>query len=369
VAAVTPAESSAARVVVFGLGGTIAMTPASTGGVTPTLSPQQLLDAVPGLSDTGVDLDVVAFRSRPGASLTFDDLTQLAGAIREHLTAAAAGVVVTQGTDTIEETAYLLDLLHDQPQPVVVTGAMRNPTLAGADGPANLLAAVQVAASPSARDLGCLVVLADEIHAAAQVRKTHSTSPGTFASPNGGPLGHLVEGTPVIINRPATRHVIPAPPAGATLPRVGLYTATLGDDGALLADATARLDALIVAGFGVGHVPDTWLDVLTELAARIPVVLTSRTGAGPVLTATYGFPGSERDLISRGLIPAGLLDPYKARILVHLTLTAGADRATVAAAVHAAGRGAAASWPWHAVGDTADRPHEREPLPPCAAAS
>jgi L-asparaginase len=338
---------SVVRVVVLGLGGTIAMTAGATGGVTPTLSPQQLLDAVPGLAGTGVAFDVVAFRSRPGAALTFDDLDQLTGAIREHLTAGVDGVVVTQGTDTIEETAYLLDLLHDQPQPVVVTGAMRNPTLAGADGPANLLAAVQVAAGSRARGLGCLVVFADEIHAAARVRKTHSTSPGTFVSPNGGPLGYVVEGTPTIITRPVARHVVPTPPGGLGRPRIGLYTATFGDDGALLHDFAAHLDGLVTAGFGAGHVPESWLDVLTELAGRMPVVLASRTGAGSVLTGTYGFAGSERDLISRGLIPAGLLDPYKARILLHVALAAGADAASVAAAFQAVGGlGDPASWPW-----------------------
>jgi L-asparaginase len=356
VAAATSAVPSPARVVVFGLGGTIAMTAAGTGGVTPTLSPQQLLAAVPGLDATGTSLDTVAFRSRPGASLTFADLTELAASIRDQLAGGATGAVITQGTDTIEETAYLLDLLHDRPEPVVVTGAMRNPTLAGADGPANLLAAVQVAASPHTRDLGCLVVLADEIHAAVRVRKTHSTSPATFASPTGGPLGYLIEGTPVILHRPTHRHVIPAPPAGAA-PRVALYTATLGDDGALLAELGSRVDGLVVAGFGVGHVPDTWLDTLTALAARISVILASRTGAGPVLTATYGFPGSERDLITRGLIPAGLLDPYKARILLHLALTHGADHATVTAAFRAAGNTDPAvgqpAWPWTAANMTA----------------
>ena len=355
-AATTPADSSAVRVVVFGLGGTIAMTTADTGGVTPTLSPKQLLDAVPGLDALDVDLDIVAFRSRPGASVTFDDVTELAAAIRGRLTSGAAGVVVTQGTDTIEETAYLLDLLHDQPQPVVVTGAMRNPTLAGADGPANLLAAVEVAASPDMRNLGCLVVFADEIHAAARVRKTHSTSPATFASPNGGPLGYLIEGTPTVIVRRLARHIIPTPPASAPLPRVGIYTATLGDDGALISAVSASLDGLVVAGFGAGHVPDSWLDVLTELAVRIPVVLASRTGAGPVLTGTYGFPGSERDLIARGLVPAGLLDPYKARVLLTLAIAAGADRGTLAAAVHAAGSvSGTASWPWPSPGTAADR--------------
>src|SRR5687767_1997084 len=159
---------------------------AGDSGAAPSLSAEQLVAAVPGLTGSGVDLDVVSFRGLPGASLGFDDLTALAAAIRDH---EADGFVVTQGTDTIEESAYLLDLLHTGDEPVVVTGAMRNPSLAGADGPANVLAAIRTAADPAARGLGCLVVFADEIHAACRVRKTHAMSPGTFRSPNGGPLG------------------------------------------------------------------------------------------------------------------------------------------------------------------------------------
>jgi L-asparaginase len=114
-----------------------------------------------------------------------------------------------QGTDTIKESAYLLDLYNPGTQPIVITAAMRIPTLAGADGPANLVAAVQIAASDAARHLGCLVVLANEIHVALRLRKTPHR-PATFHSPNGGPLGYLVEGQPCLLNALPSRIVVPS---------------------------------------------------------------------------------------------------------------------------------------------------------------
>ena len=329
-------DSTARRVIVLGLGGTIAMTATSSGGVAPSLSAEQLIDAVPGLAGTGITVAAEDFRRLPGASLTIADVTSAAEAIRKHFADGADGVVVVQGTDTIEETAYLLDLLHPGPQPVVVTGAMRNPTVAGADGPANILAAVQVAASPHVRGQGVLVVLADEIHAARRVRKTHTTSVAAFRSPDGGALGYLVEGHPTLLARLEHRTVVPPPPHGVA-PAVALVTVTLGDDGALLAGLGGRVDGLVVAAFGAGHVPQHLVPTLAGLAQDIPVVLASRTGAGPVLTSTYAFPGSERDLRERGLIPAGFLDPFKARLLLHALLAAGADRDTIAAAFGVAG--------------------------------
>jgi len=333
------------RVAVFALGGTIAMTPAQAGGVTPALAAQDLIASVPGLAETGIALDVVDFRRVPGASLRFDDLIQLCEAISTTLAGRVDGIVITQGTDTIEETAYLLDLYHTADHPVVVTGAMRNPAMAGADGPANLLAAILTAAHPAARGHGVLVVLSDEIHAAQRVRKTHSTNVGTFQSPNAGPLGYVVENVPYFHNRLAHRLHVPLPSAG--LPRVGMITIALGDQGELLDGIDTKLDALIIAAMGVGHVPDYLVAPLEKLATTMPVVLASRTGAGPVLRKTYGFPGSERDLNSRGLLPAGFLHPLKARLLLAAALAAGADRQQIADTIAVAGGYAEAdSWPW-----------------------
>jgi len=308
------------KVLILSLGGTIAMTGDGGKGVRPTLDAESLVAAIPGLVDEAI-ISAESFRQLPGAHLGVGDIIALAERVAAAVAESADGVVITQGTDTIEETAYLLDLLLDVQAPVIVTGAMRNPTLPGADGPANLLASVQVAASHTARGLGVLVVFGDEVHAARHVRKTHTSSPMAFASVP-GPLGWVSEGRTTIAFQPrgSSPTIVPAMSDGD----VALVTAAIDDDARILRELPGLgFAGVVVEALGGGHVPMVVAEAIGELAAEMPVVFTSRTGRGEILTHTYDFPGSERDLIERGALAGGSLDGPKARALLTLLLRTG----------------------------------------------
>lgn len=313
------------RVTVFSLGGTISSTNSGGTGVAPTLTGEALVADVPQIAEVA-EVSAVSFRQAASGELTVQDLVELSSEIERSADEGSNGVVVTQGTDTIEETSFVLDLLVDREIPVVVTGAMRNPTLPGADGPANLLAAIRVAAGQVARGIGTMVVFNDNIHAARFVRKTHTSSPATFSSAPVGPVGWISEDIPRVVLRPDPRRKIRLPdePHGRS---VAMLTITLGDDGRLLKTIEQNgYDGLVIEAMGGGHVPSVMVDALTDLSKRMPVILASRTGTGEVLRSTYGFPGSEIDLIEGGLIPAGSLDGLKSRLLLTLLLQSGATQ-------------------------------------------
>ncbi len=319
------------KITVFAMGGTIASAGRASAGVKPSLTAEMIVDAVPGIRDVA-EVAAATFRNVPSPEVTLDDLLALRRAIVERIETGDRGVVVTHGTDTIEETAFVLDRIVGGDAPVVVTGAMRNPTMAGPDGPANLLNAARVAVATNARGLGTLLVMNDEIHAARYVQKARTANVAAFASSPFGPLGWIAEDTPRIAQLSVDRRLIAAPPEGSDAP-VAIVTFGLGDDGRLIEGALdAGYAGIVVQGTGGGHVPGPIADLMVAANDRVPVVLASRVRHGELLHKTYDFAGSEVDLARRGVLSAGWLDAFKARLLLSLLLRTGADRDAIARA-------------------------------------
>jgi L-asparaginase len=241
---------------------------------------------------------------------------------RRAVAIARAGtpVVVTHGTDLLEEVAFLCDLIDDAEAPIVFTGAMRAASAPGADGPANLQAAISVAAGEAVRGLGVVVAFAGAVHAARFVRKTDSTSADAFTSPQSGPLGHVEEGRVTIRVRPP-RH--PPLTVGSLDASVEILTAALGTPPEL-ADAVSDVcDGLVVSVPGAGHTPPPFLRAIAAIARTKPVVAVPRPWRGAILHETYGFEGAEGDLRARVTACAGSLSAPAARIALMACLSAG----------------------------------------------
>lgn len=315
------------RLLVLSLGGTITMVPDASGGIAPKLGAGELVASVPALAEVA-EIEAHSPFRLPSPSLEPAQLVDVARRIEEGFASGFDGAVVIQGTDTIEESAFILDLLVGGDKPVVVTGAMRGADAPGADGPANLLAAAIVAASPEARALGTLVVLNYDIHAARFVQKSHTVLPSAFSSPLVGPIGVVAERRPRIyarVSRGAHLAAADGPPAP-----IALIKWAMGDGGRMLrALPGLGYAGLVVEGMGAGHVPAEVPPLLGEIATRMPVVLATRAMTGPVFTRTYGYPGSEIDLLARNLVPAGYLSGLKARLLLGLSLRANGNEAAV----------------------------------------
>lgn len=317
-----------ARILLISLGGTITMTRSEAGGITPTLTADDLVRAVPGL-DAVAEIETLSPLRKASPSLTPGDLLALAQHLQERFAQGIDGAVVIQGTDTIEETAFVLDCLCGDEQPVVVTGAMRGPEAPGADGPGNILAASIVAASPSARGRGTLAVLNDEIHAGRFVQKAHTALPSAFRSPLGGTVGLVIEGEAVFHARTNRAPHLAGPFGDADAP-VALLRIGVGDDGRLLrALPSLGFHGAVIEAMGAGHVPEPLAELVSELTTQMPVVLASRVDTGRVFSRTYGFPGAEIDLLRRGAIPAGSLSGLKARLLLMILLRSRMQRGTI----------------------------------------
>lgn len=320
------------RILIVSLGGTITMTSSATGGIAPTLTADNLIQSVPQLAHVA-SLEAITQFSMPGASLSIQNLADVAQLLHRKFAEGIDGAVVVQGTDTIEDTAFVLDLLAGHaPRPVVVTGAMRGPQAVGADGPANLLAAVTVAADRRISDLGVVVVLNDEIHAARWVQKSHTTLTSAFESPGSGRVGIVTESQVEIFTYPP-RDLLPITASLNHNSRVVQVSLGLGEEGWLLpALSGLGYSGAVIEGMGAGHVPASAVEAIAQLVAQMPVILCSRVRAGRVFTHTYGFAGSEMDLIKRGAIACGHLSSNKARLLLTLLQSTGATHATICTA-------------------------------------
>lgn len=302
------------RVHVVATGGTIA------GGAGGTLSAAELVRLIPEVSRVAA-VTVEDF-SRIDSSLMTPALQErLARRVNELLASpdAPAGVVITHGTDSLEETAFLLDLLVDSERAVVFAAAQRAPREPDSDGPRNLLNAVRIAALPAARGLGVLVALNGEIHAARDVRKTHAVALEAFQSTGGGPVG-FVDGTLVVITRKPVRRLTLRPPA--VEPRVELLTLTAGSDGHLLVAVAAKAQGLVLEVFGRGNASPAVMDaVATARRQGLIIVFTSRTRGGRVEISE-----AARAL---GVISGGDLDGLKARMLLVAALGVTRDIAVL----------------------------------------
>jgi L-asparaginase len=306
------------------------MAPTATGGIAPSLGAEELVASVPALGGVA-QIEASSLFRLPSPSLTLEHLFEVAQRVNEAFERGIDGAVIIQGTDTIEESAFLLDLLIGGERPVVVTGAMRGAEAPGADGPANLLSACRLAVSKEARGLGVLVVLNYDIHAARFVQKSHTTLPSAFQSPLVGPLGVVAEGRPRLYAR-VDRNPVWSCDDGPPAP-IALLKIAMGHEGRLLrALPDLGYSGLVIEGMGAGHVPADLAPALGELAGRIPVVLASRAMTGPVFTETYGYPGGEIDLLARGLVPAGYLSGLKARLLLGVALRKGGGTAEASGA-------------------------------------
>jgi L-asparaginase len=314
------------RIALVTLGGTVSSTRASEGlGVVPVLAASALEQSIGPIP--GIAIEAHEFRLLPSPTLSIADGLQLHAFLSSL---DVDGVVISQGTDSIEEMAFQLDVLGAaSTHPVVVTGAMRGHDSPGADGPANLRAAALTAASPDAVGCGVLVVFADGIHAARFVTKASSTAVAAFESKPAGPVGWIEEGRARLPLAVRERPHLVAPEVAAP---VAILTAGFGDDLAalpLLADA--GYGGVVIAGLGGGHVSEGARAAIETTIASIPVVIASRIPGAATLSTSYGYPGGDVDLARLGCMSAGTLTAAKARVLLALLLGGAASRELIAA--------------------------------------
>lgn len=309
----------AAKLTIFFTGGTISMTHAGNdGSAVPTLTGNDICRVIPSLGE--FELTNVDFSRLPGPHMTQTRMLELSQRVNEVCANGCDGVVITHGTDTMEETAYLVDLLHHHDTPVVLVGAMRTSDDLSWDGPINLFGACLVASHPEARGRGVMVVMNNTIHAASEVTKTYTEALDTFVSPDTGPLG-IIDLNRVYFYRPPVRRAL-LPVDTRQCARVELVEACAGSDGLLVEAAAQHAQGLVIAAMGRGNIPPPmFLAVAKAITMGLSVVVVSRCWGGRV-APVYGYDGAGAKLVDAGAMFAPWLNGPKARIALGVALAA-----------------------------------------------
>ena len=313
------------EILVVFTGGTFSMMiDEKTGGAIPRYSGEELMEKIPQANELA-KITCYDFGKYPGPHMTPTLMIQLSEKIKELIaTNKYSGVIVTHGTDTLEETAYLLDLTIKTSIPIVVIGSMKNSSEPDWDGPLNLINAIHVCLNPNCRDLGVLVCLNGEINAASEVTKIFTEQINSFISLDFGSLGFVKNGR-VILNRlPRKLETIQT---DNIVPNVDMLTVYAGmNEKFFKFSAESNVEGVVVEALGVGNVPPAAFEGIKYLIEKnIPVVLVSRCPAGETLDI-YGYPGAGKWLHEIGVIFAEYLNGQKARIKLMLALSVTRDQ-------------------------------------------
>ncbi len=305
-------------------GGTISMkVDKRLSAAIPAMSSEEIMSMVTNI-DRIAEIEIVPFARIPGPHMTPELMLELSNVVKTTIARDdICGVIITHGTDSLEETAFFLDLNIESDKPVIVVGSMRNASELGYDGPSNLSAAICTAASDQAANKGVLVVMNNEVNSAREVTKTHTMSLDTFKSFSFGPLG-IVDNDEVIFYRDITSHSHIL--TDQVESSVDLIKSVAGMDSRMINFCIAEgTKGIIIEAMGRGNIPPLMIDgIKNAVAKKIPVVIVSRCPMGRVL-GSYGYEGGGKMLQDIGAIFGGDLNGQKARIKLMLALSVTKD--------------------------------------------
>jgi L-asparaginase/archaeal Glu-tRNAGln amidotransferase subunit D len=313
------------KVLLIATGGTIAMHKDETGKVVPAVSGHELLASLPQLSQLA-DWEICDFSNVASCNMNPTQMMTLAFRVEQHFShdPLLKGIIITHGTDTLEETAYFLDVSINDPRPIILTASQRDASERDSDGPRNLLNALRIALDPRAVDRGVVVALNEEIHAARDVRKLHTNHVDAFNSGDKGALGSIDTGEVIWHRKPEKTVKLGVPRNLAKVAICKVYTEM--PPYILQAMVGEETKALVIEAFGRGNLPPNLMPEISEIVARgVPVVITSRCLFGRT-APIYGYPGGGADLERIGAWFSADLSTEKVRLLLSIALGQGMEK-------------------------------------------